>query len=140
MGVDYYATALIGCEVPRDVFFRTVKKRGCRSELVEGAQFCPSCGKPTWIEEEMGPWEVLEDDHKLGLHLKGKAGEIVRFAFTTDEKRGFAGLYRIGAGDDAGRLPWPDRCVKEATREALEPLGLWDEESFGLWAVQYCSY
>ena len=30
--------------------------------------------------------------------------------------------------------------VKTKMREKLEPIGLWDEETFGLWSVQYCSY
>lgn len=30
--------------------------------------------------------------------------------------------------------------LKEELKAKLEPHGLWDEESFGIWIIQYCSY
>src|SRR3990172_4790311 len=46
MGADYYAYALIGCEVDPKLLWESHPIRQCRHDIPEGFRFCPECGKP----------------------------------------------------------------------------------------------
>lgn len=128
MSVTFYASGLIGCETTgkTDV---VVQKPRCPHDISKAVKFCSECGESVKPIEKTEPLPGLVDAVKA-------AG--LSFASTTDGEREFIGL-KAGSTDDATRTHIPDD-IKDKVRTALEPFGLWDEASFGLWGIQFCSY
>jgi hypothetical protein len=128
MGADFYASGLIGCEVTGQTETVTWKP-SCEHNPLQTKQFCADCGKPVKLVEIKTPLPGLEAAIKA-------AGLSV--ASTTDGEREFVGL-KAGSTDDATCTRIPDD-IKDKVRAVLEPFNLWDEKSFGLWGIQFCSY
>jgi hypothetical protein len=111
VGVDWKGAAVLGCEVTGKTEKVTVKSK---------TEKAPIDG-----------WDTIK---QAGLSCYS----------TTDGERQFVGV-GVGAwgGDDAAHLPLDATelaAAKDKIRMVLAPLSLWDEKSFGLWAVLYCSY
>lgn len=66
-----------GIEEPKPQF---TSKRGCKHDVKESDSFCPKCGKPRLIEEEVNPnASVSEAWYKLrGILEKAKKGVITQ--------------------------------------------------------------
>lgn len=140
MGADYYAMAVIGCEITKDAR-RGVVRRPCDHEIQRGDTFCPKCGKSTTPREFVGLNPAINEDVTVITSVGGQLG----LATTTDKRRIFAGIVcetgSIGDGDSAAMkcaLHWA--AIEATCKAVLEPLSLWDPSTFGLWAVGYCSY
>ena len=153
MSASYTSYAVIGIEIALDgdggpnlILPRTV--RGCEHEVPDDMKFCPECGKPR--EEETEAYFDLQD-----LKL-----ENLSTAFDTDYKHMYLGA--VVEGDDYSRgekLP-VSKCIKvldelnkapiiirrkeakipDEFKEILIKLIADNLESYGIWAVQYCSY
>ena len=131
MSASYYARAVIGCEVTGKLY-RQVTVPSCAHVNAPTMKFCGECGKPTakqTIEEPVTGYDA--DNDKI---------DALGVCHTTDKKRSFVGVV-VAARD------WKDTAmrvdfatVQERVRSVLEPRGLWDSTSFGLWSVLYCSY
>lgn len=137
MGVDYYAHAVIGCEVTGKLTKR-VTAPGCpHVSLPATAPFCAFCGKPSTKVVEAPIDGYDEEDHAIGNYC---------VVGTTDGERQFVGLIASSDPDVNGgatRLggDLPDlNTFKLELRLTLEPLGIWDDKSFGLWSLIRCSY
>lgn len=140
MSVSFSAYAFLGCEIDPARLYRKVRGRGCgHREPPAGAKFCPECGKPAFVEgeEPVEGYDPEDGDHGTleGLPLvtvgEGEYG------------RAFVCVEAVEADDYhdrmAGMLAPPDvAAAREELRAALEPLGLWDGQKFGLWAVLVC--
>lgn len=141
MGADWYARAVLGCEVTGKLY-RIELKPSCAHAFDRTAfKFCPHCGKDSRDVENEVPIAGYDPDEGV---INTRSGPV-RVAWTTDQKRMFAGF--VAKADDhysdgASMMPSSPGLVAPAdwVREALEPLGLWDPATFGLWALLYCSY
>jgi hypothetical protein len=135
MGADYYAYAVIGCEVTGKLYKPAVEP-GCLHKNPPTQAFCGTCGKKTVKHTEI-PIDGFDPDDNL-LVFNGRALKVVH---TTDDERAFAGLTTtaIDHRDSATRIDL-DTFAREMVQEVLEPLGLWDPTSFGIWSVLFCSY
>jgi len=132
MGASWRGSAVLGCEVTGKTE-REVATRVCAHDITAGAKFCAECGKPA-TELEKVPidgWDTIE---QAGLSNYT----------TTDDDRQFVGVgVSVWDDGDAQRLSLDTvelSAVRDKVRSVLTPIGLWDEKSFGLWAVLYCSY
>lgn len=131
MGADYRAYAVLGVQVDPE---RLEKLASCDHDKPPKAKFCPECGKPS------GTY-----DREEGSNGKVCGYDVI---WSTDEREAFIGIVHTGqrtysnggADSDKAQVPADLKVAKEAMRDALGPLGLWDEKKFGLWAVLYCSY
>jgi len=132
MGTDYYAYAVIGCEVTGKLYDETgVRQCGCPLGV---GRFCEHCGKSTELRVRRTPKPFYDEDHSTIGSLK--------VSFTTDDKRAFAGLRTkasVMGGADLWPIPNPADFF-DAVKAELEKFGLWDPTTFGLWAVMHCSY
>ncbi len=146
MGADYYAKAVIGCEVTGKLT-RIVQRPRCNHVKPDNAEFCPKCGKSTAPEDVKEPipgYDPEDDPDRLTPALRQLA--TLTIAWTTDDERAFAGIQATtgssrGSGDSTAHLPYSQIIdAKAKVKATLESLGLWDEASFGLWSVLYCSY
>ena len=65
-------------------------------------------------------------------------------ACTTDDDRCIIACLKTKANDrdeaTMMQIPHDLKSIKNEMRDQLSPLGLWEEDKFGLWAVQHCSY
>lgn len=116
MGADYYARTIVGCEVPHAKLY---DKDG--TELVVN----------------------FADDQKVG--------PLVAYS-TTDNERWFVGIASarveseiLGEASmlrplDGVALFGPAPSMEATVRATLEPLGMWDPDTFGIWCVMHCSY
>jgi len=139
MGTDYYAYAVIGCEVTGKLYDETGVRR-CDCPIGPG-RFCAHCGKSTALEVRHTPKTFYDENaHTIG---------ILTVSFTTDYKRAFAGIRTKVSSEgvysekkgyaDLRPIPNPADFFNVVKAE-LEKFDLWDPSSFGLWAVLHCSY
>jgi hypothetical protein len=49
MKASLHAVMVIGYEIPASEVLQDKEVRGCHHDEVEGANFCPECGKPMWV-------------------------------------------------------------------------------------------
>lgn len=146
---DAQARALIGCKISLDDLWEEVEEKPCYHDYGPGANFCSLCGVSTqpkrkWIKkygEEAGVgWDdpfaydavvPLETFSNMFVHIVyGVGGNIfagIRYAESEwDGSFGYVALseydYQYGMA-----------------KAALQELGLWDADSFGLHAILYWS-
>lgn len=135
MGVDYYAYAVIGCEVTGKLYRMVTKENpDCPHAKAPDAAFCSRCGRTARVDVRE-PIPGLDGD-RLG---------ILQVVKTTDARRHFAGV-AVGTisrhhndDADASALVITAETIRSVQSE-LERFGLWDPDSFAMWAVQYISY
>jgi hypothetical protein len=157
MSANSFPSAIIGCEVDPKSLWEEREERYCEHQADPRKKFCPECGKPTGVRRFFVPRFSTDHDrleegedlvgygfkHPIDKGLDG--GRIVCGVKSTDGERCFVGLHRAHVGYDdrdgvMAKLPPGMVDYQEETRQALEPLGLWNPLTFGLWAVQYWSY
>jgi hypothetical protein len=134
MGVDYTAYAVVGCEVPVGKLYRKVLRRGCKHDVPEGARFCPVCGAQV----------VIDDEDLVYEECIGK----FRIWWGTDRMVAVVGIGVSAYDSDwLSRMPIEEsqtattmEMLYDELRATLLPLGLWDAERFGLYAILHCSY
>jgi hypothetical protein len=56
------AVMVIGYEIPRSEVLQDREVRGCHHDEMEGANFCPECGKPMWVYSTE---PIFEDDETV---------------------------------------------------------------------------
>ncbi len=138
MSVSFRAYAAIGCKVPVEKAKKLVQHRGCGHEIViEGQKNCPFCGAPTWVESV--EWIFPLDNNEEII-----VGDLEAI-FSTDQEELIVAALSVEASSyyDGSTMTTIDLRIdtyREQVRLFLEPLGLWDESLFGLWAVPYVSY
>ena len=126
MSTYFHAAAIIGCAVPAESLFRTVNRSTCTHTLPDGAVLCPVCGKPVHSERE-------------AIYINGRLGALHVVA-STDEQHFIVGPVYAWTNDtvpERAVIPDDIPALREQTRAVLEPMGLWEESAFGLWAVPY---
>lgn len=140
MGADYYSYLIVGCEIDEKKLKIPKKVRNCRCKVnnIESSEYCSKCGRPAWDEDYDLLDGVNEDEDKFFEF------DIVH---NTDDKNCWLAISMKEVGDsegvfDAVKLETPDNIgeLRKKMKAKLGPLGLWDEEKFGVWAIQYCSY
>lgn len=152
MGVDYKAYAVIGCEVIFDnIPVKKERVKTFRHDYPDDGEirFDPKTGKALWKTIEY-PEFVFEDDDGYTDDYNGKSKAI-----KLDNLRMFRGtdgeptVLGIGIGDSTHSnggenyefMPLPDiESIKKKVKEILEPANMWEEETFGLYSILYCSY
>ena len=139
MGVDYYAYTIIGLRVPIDKIIGTVikHKNKCecepQTEPMAGQKFCGKCGCVL-------DYPYKADDPRFGVDIweieeKGIGGWPV----VSDGDYGtyfYIGLLKA-SGEDKGptKIPYHIEGMKNKFQKDMEELGLWDEDSYGIWTV-----
>lgn len=140
MSTDYRAYAVLGCEVTgklyRDVTVSTPCVHGGLGSHSKVAPFCPQCGKrQTKVEKR--PIEHYDENDMVLNGLKVEhAGYLGN---SRDHIRSFAGIVVMAeVGNYAIGMAIPINGFDERAeivRSALEEIGMWDPDSFGLWAL-----
>jgi len=150
MSTSFNAYALIGVCLSKESWENGLKpepiveeKPGCACNAeFSKKKFCPECGQPNLVkvvinQKEIDKFNTYDAVEKLAKSLKLKMA------------CGYDGdFYCIGVGSGPAGNYEPDAIrmeirnidlvvIETKLRKALAPLGLWDENEFGLWAVQY---
>jgi hypothetical protein len=151
MSTSYTAHALIGQRVPEALITTPKHNDGCEHQLApddhfharatdipRSAKHCPHCGKPVRIVESKSLfdyWDEPPDGLTFVQQDKYESDERVGYVFvgaifSSDgcDDSGVGGKAKLDNGVELG-------IAKDRVREFLQPLGLWDEAEFGLWAV-----
>lgn len=143
MGADFYASAIIGCEIEDDKLIRKIVVAGCHHKNEPSAKWCPDCGKPTKVAKEYYLHEEDKDFMKkckeLGLVIKDctdRKGHVIGLKKFCSPQVDISDTY--GCYDKAEVTDFTS--AREQTMYALDQIDMWDEKTFGLWVVGYCSY
>jgi hypothetical protein len=139
MSVCAFASAIIGVKIDESKLYKKVTKKAFPHNYDESFQFDPKSGKPLWKTEKTPIKEFDEEEETLsGLKVVFSTDHFHCFvsAFGTGTSYDENGYSKIELENSDGFI---DKLKKEL-KKALEPLGLWDEKSFGLYSVIYISY
>lgn len=144
--IDCTAYACIGVKVPVSKLWTRTTKVGCDcpGDRTEAMKFCPTCGtlcnrqtvsltpavpslertrrESDYCWSVAGLETVIEDDQWSGSAI---------IAATVSKRR--TSNCSVIAAINIATVDLP--AMRERMREALTPLGLWDEAAFGLYAV-----
>jgi len=163
MGNDVRAHAFLGVRLYPSKLFGVEKIPVCdhHNDVPTGKthKFCSMCGKPLWhcrynpieampgtdLDRLVGPDELKQTIVKSGPYCRfdatrGKDPDTVQWFAVTAQAHSFTNLdYRSNTSYNAeSRKISTGISVKdlmEIQKNQLEPLGLWDDWAFGLWAV-----
>jgi hypothetical protein len=159
------AAALVGVEIDPQKLLRTESVRSCSCPEDRGTdalkhnpneadpwQYCPWCAKALYEDRvvTIEAWDSSDPDRPViaglsvvataspnspGLERTELGRDVIRrgvrlFAGEIVVRTDFASHARL-----AGVSPEMLSDAKARVRARLEPLGLWDERTFGLWAV-----
>ena len=147
MGVGYTAYVFVGMKLDENKLYRTKRARGC-GHLETIGRFCGTCGKPMWKELRSFLPTVdcpYADTVECSLsEIRSVAG--LKLVLGTSYGNGeYESVFVAGAEVmrvvDNDKLPVLDLAeVRGNMRRVLEPVGLWDDDAFGVWCVLHCSY
>jgi len=131
MSTVCYSYAVIGCQVPREKLFKeeiiTYKHR---HTTLPDTNFCPTCGEVIRKKEV----EEIDIDDKIGeFKLVWSTGQEEAFVGIVSEVDSDSNFIEITDSEDISN-------IRYNLKNVLEPLGMWSEIKFGLYAVQYISY
>ncbi len=119
---------LIGLDVVRDKLYHREKKRACECEIenAETMEYCSKCGGGVMREVDVPIPEMV--DYKIGDFpvIDNFEGDATFIAIP--------GTYKTGDEYDMIKVKIPENLneMKENMKNVLEPLGMWDEDSFGI--------
>ena len=138
MGVDYYSYLVVGCSIDEDKLKIPTKVRACDCNVdkIEDMKFCSKCGEEVWKEDYDLIEGYEEDESFLGFDL----------VYNTDNENCWIAIRKKEVGgynrNEFDMLDPSDNIeeLKAELKAKLEPHGLWDKESFGIWVMQCCSY
>ena len=139
MSTSYTAYAVIGVVVSKAHLYRVEVHHHSEKSghaVPEGALFCPVCGKEAYYRT----MEPLFDEIKwcvgpFGL-ISSYEDDRVALGYNATEP----GYYYHEKDKEWRSMPLPDiNELKDRLRFYLEPLGLWDESTFGLHAILHIS-
>lgn len=131
MGVDYSAVMCVGVIKGADELNLKRRERGC--EHMHSTPFCPSCGKPQFVEKELRPWQVIDeanvpDDiiHEIWQDNLIVIGKYFSAGFGKDLPQ-----YRTSRMTDEEY-----EALRKPVKEAVLALGLeWIEREFGVYVL-----
>ncbi len=125
MGYDATAQTIIGVKINEKHLYENKPVRCCQHPEKD-SKFCSECGKPMWKDCQVRK-DFYDDDN------------VVSEVFNLVELQ-HADWCFIGLVAESGSQGAPVKqtitdieFVKQELKEVLEPLGLWEEESFGIW-------
>jgi len=150
MTVETYVYAMAGVHCKNVCTTTTEMVRGC-SHPQTNTKFCAVCGKKMWIINKIE--DCLSDKLKhLQLWYGNEEGEVDENAISLiySPMRGSSDFVvgkvfeEFDAGCEGVAVPFnvltdeEYTAAYEQTRDALEPLGLWDPEKFGYLLYAIC--
>lgn len=142
MGYDATAITIIGVRIDRKKLYGQVSKKSCPHAVPKEAKFCPECGamnKPVVEQHEI---EGYDSSRETVAGLK-----MITTDFESKDPPRFAIGFEIKTESSGGEGPRfafatiPNvEVIKADMYKRLKPLGLWDEKTFGVYAILSESY
>jgi hypothetical protein len=126
MSVSYSASAVIGVMISvKDLLGPPVKVKAFNHQYDESVNFCPTTGQKLWKVKQSYIKEYSEGDNLNGVkcfYVQEENEILVGDGIKVDIYGSMSNSMRINFVGD----------IKDKVRNALKPLGLWHEGSFGL--------
>lgn len=147
MSTVFYAEAVIGMAITEDKLFIEKPYPNCEHKIPDGAKYCPTCGQLAVkmlsepavdlgikfnhdVYEYMCDWEEALERKGWSIVKTQEDNMIIGIAAKSDDDYGnFTNMVEISNLEN----------LKQQLKDYFEPLGLWDESSFGLWSVMTVS-
>lgn len=143
MGYDAYAVAVIGVKhapgVIKSKLFQEVTRRVCDHPMEEGMKHCPECGAPRTTTFPVPISEYVDEegdgDTLCGYALEYRSSEDDDPEFIAWWSSGH--VRRLETTSLGSRENMDFSQAREEMCAKLEPLGLWNEHTFGLHVFLY---
>jgi hypothetical protein len=139
MGADYHAYAAIGVLVDRTDLYQTKMVKVGNHDFDQKTLYHPQTGKQLW--------EPIPGFSDRTLMFASRFPVIMGTAAYTElyeQTIVICAIAPVRADETCDRMMALDLenlpQAKNDLKEVLEPIGLWDEQKFGLHAVLVCSY
>lgn len=141
-----YGIALIGVRVKKEQLSKArgepITRDGCHHRIPVGANYCPVCGAPRTVVEP-APEMTRERLESLVKPFAVESDGSDRDLFVAAKPMTIKTLDICSCGSSL-KMDLPDRETvgeyKSMLRKMLEPIGCWDEKSFGVWVVGECLF
>lgn len=145
MGVDCYAYCTFGLLVEKEQLLNASKSLvkpspGCNHHpLPQSSMFCPSCGKPAFVKEEVDIYEIIEELEKKGFDVSS----------STDSYEIVIGINLASSGSIAEAAksekfsiltPVEHARITQELQRTVAPYKIWNPEMVGYWLIPKCSY
>jgi hypothetical protein len=143
MGADYKSYAVIGIKIENKLIPRKKHKmKAFTHDFPENWVADPTTGRKLWQEYDE-PEFSFDAYERASIKPKLPTGVAVFYETNNGgEEPAFVLGYGITGVDfytGCKVLPDVDK-LKADLKELLTPLGLWDEQKFGLYSICHCSY
>lgn len=141
MSPTYHAAAVVGCRIPKSKIFLKERFRGCEHGLPQPCdsgkeEFCAQCGKLLWVTLHKA---IPEYNTDMGTLCTFRVFDIEWEDFITVAAPGEVSETDFDSYTLANRLDIPTSSVAKRMERSLGQFGLWDETTFGIWAVLWVS-
>lgn len=135
MGYSATSHTVIGIQIEKNDLYEETETRGCKHP-VSKSKFCPECGQPVWNKDSK-PVAAYDDcREKLGgfdlVHVSCESDQYIIAGWQIEASS--------GNENPAFSKPPNFEAIKAKMKVVLEPLGFWEENKFGIYAVLYESY
>lgn len=140
MSVDYYQHLIIGCKIDINKIKIPERVRNCDCDIqnIDTIKYCPECGRAAWVDS----WKAIEGYDETDYPATFLNMPLV---YDTDEANCWVAIQKQDLKDDiSSSIKFKNiediEALKKEIKSKLEPIGLWNEEDFGIWAIQNISY
>lgn len=144
MGADYHAKAVIGIEINEaDIPKKHFKVKAFDHDYPEDWEVEPT--KPNRKLWKEGNFPEFDFEYAQEFTRKIELPKNIQLFKGTDGQPAVLG-FGIETGSSNGGIDYEFEPISDITdiknslKNLLEPLGMWDETSFGLYSILYCSY
>ena len=147
MSAIYHAYAILGVLLLGSDCFRTKEVKAFPHDYPKEWRVEPTTGKTLYRTEKVGLLDHIADHDLFGYSVKknGDPTAICRVDHGDDDSYVYVGMVADDQAWDRGQGTVPMQVLNPATfssvkcrvQALLEPLHLWDEKNFGMWACQY---
>lgn len=133
MGADYSAYAVIGVKVNRGDLFTDEKIKAFPHDFPDTFEYDPQTGRSLWQTRSVPITGYNVDDETVAGYALIDAGDGSSYDYIALVAATETGSN--GEDDDFEHVPHDLEKEKAKMKAALEPLGLWEGDQFGLWSI-----
>jgi len=143
----HWGSAIVGLLVETERLYQITTERGCDHELSDGWKFCPECGSRAWVKRRVPlfresvelPDGTFVDTLEGFILIRAGSISIVGYSYVTTKDNPQRSM-SLGQSYDVSPVMSPVEIeefakLKETLKDAMEKLGLWRDENFGLFSL-----
>lgn len=129
------ATAVLGIKVNPEKFFTTKRTRAFLHRYSEEYEYDPKTGKPLWTNKIAAISNAQSCPSDKNPYRLGRYKNWTAFSILEDKEHQILGVGCCSCGPLAFEQLGDISNIKQKLKEDLTPIGVWQEENFGLYSA-----